>query len=94
MRDYLRKEPLIGLRGKELEECAHDFFDRYESVGWVQNGGTPITNWRARARLHATKWRNHLSDVKPTGGSNSPRRASKPRMSNAVEFKEGEYTDL
>ena len=80
--------------GKELEECAQDFFDKSEGVGWVDYHRRPIMDWRAFARRHANKWKIHLSDVKPSGGGNSTRRASKPRMSNAVEFKEGEYTDL
>lgn len=94
VRDYLRSIPTLGLHGKELEQCSQDFFDKSEGVGWVDYHGRPIVDWRAFARRHATKWKIHLSNVPPGGGNAGSRRASKPRPSNAVEFREGEYTDL
>jgi hypothetical protein len=40
---------------KWCEKDARSAFDYYESVGWIQSGNRPITNWRACARRCSRK---------------------------------------
>jgi hypothetical protein len=41
------------------EDCMDAFFDRMEEIGWVDDKGLPLADWRARFRRYATNWANN-----------------------------------
>lgn len=41
------------------EECMDSFFDRMEEIGWTDDKGLPLADWRARFRRYATNWHNN-----------------------------------
>jgi len=41
------------------EECMDAFFDRMEEIGWTDDKGLPLADWRARFRRYATNWSNN-----------------------------------
>lgn len=41
------------------DECIEGFFDRMEEIGWVDDKGLPLADWRARFRRYATNWINN-----------------------------------
>ena len=41
------------------QECIDAFFDRMEEIGWVDDKGLPLADWKARFRRYATNWINN-----------------------------------
>lgn len=41
------------------EDCIDAFFDRMEEIGWTDDKGLPLADWRARFRRYATNWHNN-----------------------------------
>lgn len=54
-----------GKDGGPLPGDAEDFFDYYESVGWVTKGGRPIKDWKATAR----RWGRNQKNFAPNGSA-------------------------
>jgi hypothetical protein len=46
------------------EECMDAFFDRMEEIGWTDDRGLPLADWRARFRRYATNWTNNANGRK------------------------------
>jgi hypothetical protein len=42
-------------------ECVDAFFDKMESIGWLDDNGLPLADWRARFRRYATNWANNAN---------------------------------
>ena len=42
-------------------ECMDAFFDRMEEIGWCDDKGLPLADWRARFRRYATNWANNAT---------------------------------
>lgn len=47
------------------EECCDAFFDRMEEIGWTDDKGLALADWRARFRRYATNW--SLNASRPNG---------------------------
>jgi hypothetical protein len=48
------------------EDCIDSFFDRMEEIGWTDDKGLPLADWRARFRRYATNWANNRTNPKAT----------------------------
>jgi hypothetical protein len=53
---YAKSQPM-GIS----EDCIDAFFDRMEEIGWVDDRGLPLADWRARFRRYATNWINNAN---------------------------------
>lgn len=51
---YAKSQPM-GIS----EDCIDAFFDRMEEIGWTDDKGLPLADWRARFRRYATNWHNN-----------------------------------
>lgn len=49
------------------QECIEAFFDRMEEIGWTDDKGLPLADWRARFRRYATNWANNRNQPNRTG---------------------------
>jgi hypothetical protein len=47
------------------DECMDAFFDRMEEIGWTDDRGLPLADWRARFRRYATNWSNNANRANP-----------------------------
>lgn len=57
---YLRSQPTLRIIPKEIPTCATTFFDTMEAAGWVDTKGRNVWDWKAAARLFASRWQNNL----------------------------------
>jgi hypothetical protein len=51
---YAKSQPMAI-----AQECIEAFFDRMEEIGWTDDKGLPLADWRARFRRYATNWANN-----------------------------------
>jgi len=47
------------------DDCVDAFFDRMEEIGWTDDRGLALADWRARFRRYATNWHNNAQ--RPNG---------------------------
>lgn len=59
------------------DECMEAFFDRMEEIGWTDDKGLPLADWRARFRRYATNWHNNRHGA--ADGSRMPHNPSKSK---------------
>lgn len=59
---YLASRVEITLVGEALHECAYTFFAEMEGCGWVDHKRRQVQDWRALARLYASKWQRNLTE--------------------------------
>ena len=61
---YLRSQTTLRIIPSEIPACASTFFDSMEAAGWIDTRGRNVWDWKASARLFATRWQNNLPTAK------------------------------
>ena len=58
--DYLKSLKDCPIKDEhELNLCSEEFFGTNACIGWVDEKGKPIKNWKGRAKKYAVAWMNN-----------------------------------